>query len=91
MKQISNWFIPPFLRRLDAYLLRNYPVVWRTKAVFVLFYGIVAAYIIAISTLSTISRNNFQPPFTEAFYGIQLLGLAAALLTTYIRSLPKTE
>ena len=51
MKQISNWFIPPFLRRLDAYLLRNYPVVWRTKAVFVLFYGIVAAPLLFVAGL----------------------------------------
>ena len=50
-----------------------------------------ALYIIVISNLSSISRNNFQPPFTEAFYGIQILGLVAALLTTYVRSLPKTE
>lgn len=37
-----NILVPKFLRNFDDYLLRNYPVVWRTQALFVLFYGLVA-------------------------------------------------
>jgi hypothetical protein len=42
MKRLYNILVPKFLRDFDVYLLRNYPVVWRTKAIFVLFYGVVA-------------------------------------------------
>jgi hypothetical protein len=41
MKMLYNFLVPKFLRDFDEYLLRNYPVVWRTKAIFVLFYAVV--------------------------------------------------
>ena len=41
-----NILVPKFLRNFDDYLLRNFPVVWRTKAVFVLFYGLVGAVVL---------------------------------------------
>ena len=42
MTRLYNIVVPKFLRDFDEYLLRNYPVVWRTKAAFVLFYGLIA-------------------------------------------------
>jgi hypothetical protein len=42
MKRLYNFLVPKFLRDFDDYLLRNSPVVWRTKAIFVVFYGLVA-------------------------------------------------
>lgn len=41
-----NILVPKFLRDFDIYLLRNYPVVWRTKAVFVFYYGVVASILL---------------------------------------------
>ena len=41
-----NILVPKFLRNFDDYLLRNYPVVWRTKAIWVLFYGVVGALVL---------------------------------------------
>ena len=41
-----NILVPKFLRNFDDYLLRNYPVVWRTKAIFVLFYGLIGAVLL---------------------------------------------
>ena len=41
-----NIIVPKFLRNFDDYLLRNYPVVWRTKAICVLFYGLVGAVLL---------------------------------------------
>ena len=41
-----NILVPKFLCNFDDYLLRNYPVVWRTKALFVLFYGLVGAVVL---------------------------------------------
>ena len=41
-----NILVPKFLRNFDDYLLRNYPVVWRTMAIWVLFYGVVAALLL---------------------------------------------
>ena len=32
---------------------------------------------------------SFQPPYNLAFYGIQVLGVFGAVLTTYVRTLPK--
>jgi hypothetical protein len=46
MKRLYNFLVPKFLRDFDEYLLRNYPVVWRTKAIFVLFYGVVGAVVL---------------------------------------------
>ena len=44
-----NILVPKFLRNFDDYLLRNFPVVWRTKAIFVLFYGLVGAVLLFTS------------------------------------------
>lgn len=41
-----NILLPKFLRNFDDYVLRHYPVVWRTKAVFVLYYGLVGAVLL---------------------------------------------
>lgn len=41
-----NILVPKFLRNFDDYLLCNYPVVWRTKAIFILFYGLVGAVLL---------------------------------------------
>ena len=50
-----------------------------------------ALFIIVRAKLEFYSISEYRPPLNEAFYGIQLLGLLGALLTTYVRSLPKTE
>lgn len=41
--------IPPFLRRIDAYLLLNYPVAWISKIHIVLFYGLITWSLSALS------------------------------------------
>ncbi len=46
MTRLYNILVPKFLRNFDEYLLRNYPVVWRTKAIFVLFYGLIGAVVL---------------------------------------------
>jgi hypothetical protein len=46
MKTLYNFLVPPFLQRTDDYLLHHYPVVWRAKVVFVLFYGIIVAVVL---------------------------------------------
>lgn len=48
MKHISKWLIPGFLRRFDDYLLENYPVIWRTRGHFVLFYSIISIILLFI-------------------------------------------
>lgn len=46
MKTLYNILVPKFLQRFDDYLLHQYPVVWRTKSVFVLFYGFFGAVVL---------------------------------------------
>jgi hypothetical protein len=41
--------IPPFLRRIDAYLLLNHPIVWISKIHIVLFYGLITWSLSALS------------------------------------------
>ncbi len=41
--------IPPFLRRIDAYLLLNHPVAWISKIHIVLFYGLITWSLSALS------------------------------------------
>jgi hypothetical protein len=41
--------IPPFLRRIDAYLLLNHPIVWISKIHIVLFYGLLTWSLSALS------------------------------------------
>ncbi|MBK7873547.1 MAG: hypothetical protein IPJ74_24220 [Saprospiraceae bacterium] len=48
MKHISKWLIPGFLRRFDDYLLENYPVIWRTRGHFVLFYSVFSIILLFI-------------------------------------------
>jgi len=43
--------IPPFLRRIDTYLLLNYPVAWISKIHVVLFYGLITWTLSALSGL----------------------------------------
>lgn len=40
---IKRWLVPPFLKRWDAYLLVHHPMLWHSRAVWVLFYGLLAA------------------------------------------------
>ncbi len=44
--------IPPFLRRIDAYLLLNHPVAWISKIHIVLFYGLITWSLSALSGLA---------------------------------------
>lgn len=38
-----KYLVPNFLRKIDAYLLQRYPIIWETKIVFVLFYSLIVA------------------------------------------------
>lgn len=48
-KTVLKKLIPPFLRRIDAYLLLNHPVAWISKIHFVLFYGLITWSLSALS------------------------------------------
>lgn len=39
---MNKWLVPNFLKRLDTFLLENYPTIWRTRIHFVLWYAIIA-------------------------------------------------
>ncbi len=43
---INRWLVPPFLKRWDTYLLVHHPVLWHSQALFVLFYGLIAASVL---------------------------------------------
>ncbi|NUO02659.1 MAG: hypothetical protein HUU01_18790 [Saprospiraceae bacterium] len=49
MKTIYKLLNPPFLRRLDEWLLGRYPVVWRTRGHYVLFYALLAAVVLFVA------------------------------------------
>lgn len=44
--------IPPFLRRIDTYLLLNHPLVWISRIHLVIFYGIITWSLSALSGLA---------------------------------------
>ena len=46
MKIFYKWIVPPFLKKMDAFLIRNYPLVWRTQIHFVLFYGLIISFLL---------------------------------------------
>ncbi len=46
MKTFSEWHSLLLLKKWDDYLLTHYPVVWRTKALFVLVYGLLGAIVL---------------------------------------------
>ncbi len=45
-KIFKRLLLPGFLRHLDAFLLSSYPLVWRTRVHFVLFYGMLGAVLL---------------------------------------------
>lgn len=47
--RVLKKLIPPFLRRIDAYLLLNHPVAWISKIHIVLFYGLLTWSLSALS------------------------------------------
>jgi|GEM_PF-1413169 len=51
-KTVLKKLIPPFLRRIDAYLLLNHPVAWISKIHIVLFYGLITWSLSALSGLA---------------------------------------
>lgn len=49
MKTLYKILVPKFLRNFDNYLLYHYPVIWRTKAIFVVIYGAIVAVLLFTS------------------------------------------
>lgn len=43
---IKRWLVPPFLKRWDTYLLTHYPVLWHSRAIWIVFYGLTSAVIL---------------------------------------------
>lgn len=64
---ILKKLIPPFLRKLDNYLLLNHPIVWISKIHIVLFYGIITWSLSALSGL-LIPINLAQPQDLGLWY-----------------------
>lgn len=64
---ILKKLIPPFLRKLDNYLLLNHPIAWISKIHIVLFYGIITWSLSALSGL-LIPINLAQPQDLGLWY-----------------------
>ena len=61
MSKIENIIVPPFLKRLDFWLLTHKPHVWRTRGHFVIFYGaIVAALFFLLGLVYPYSLYDFH-------------------------------
>ncbi len=46
LSKIQNFLIPSFLKRLDFWLLTHKPHIWRTRGHFVVFYCLIAAFLL---------------------------------------------
>lgn len=64
---ILKKLIPPFLRKLDNYLLLNHPIAWISKIHIVLFYGLITWSLSALSGL-LIPINLSQPQDLGLWY-----------------------
>ncbi|TAG93352.1 MAG: hypothetical protein EAZ20_01755, partial [Bacteroidetes bacterium] len=60
MNTLKKTLIPPFLKKIDRYLLENYPIIWETKLHFVLFYSLIIGNLVllGVSFLLPLSKKE---------------------------------
>ncbi|MCB9352266.1 MAG: hypothetical protein H6573_32950 [Lewinellaceae bacterium] len=88
METTYKWVVPVFLRRWDTFLLERYPIVWRTRAHYVLFYASMATLLLfIIGFIYPVSATNLTVhPFSpivlseENFFIIPLAVLSLGIL-----------
>ncbi len=95
MKTIFKWLVPGFMRRLDRFLLENYPVVWRTRGHYVLFYSFLLipvlfalgfAYSVSVANLTVDPYNHiifFYDPYNKGMLVLFSIGLLYWAYTQY--------
>jgi hypothetical protein len=62
-----QYLIPPFLRKIDHYLLQRYPVLWETKIAYVLFYSVVVANLALLGVGFFVPVSQSYVPDYETF------------------------
>jgi hypothetical protein len=58
--KLKQFLVPPFLKKLDRYLLTRYPIIWETKIHFVLFYSTFLGNLLLASFVSFYSAENLS-------------------------------
>ncbi len=76
MTHLYKVYAPKFLNNFDKYLLRNYPVVWRTQILFMLVYSIVCAPLLYL--------------WYDSYYSFLLLGICYWAYRQHEMDLPFT-
>lgn len=82
---VRTILVPKFLRDFDNYLLCNHPVVWRSKALFVLFYGLIGAILLFIMgfTYNINAQNLIVEPLVMIELGYDKYHIWACFITFF--------
>ncbi|MCB0530799.1 MAG: hypothetical protein KDD14_01300 [Saprospiraceae bacterium] len=103
MKTIFKWLVPGFIHRLDRALLENYPVVWRTRGHYVLYFSVLLIPIlfllgfvnsVSLSNLTVDPRNHiifFYDTYNKGMLGILSIGLLYWAYTQYQIGFPSAR
>lgn len=80
-----KYLVPAFLRKIDAYLLLHYPILWETKIVFVLFYSLIVANLALVGAGMLVPISKQYIPAYDAFTSNTLVwtGILAGLAIGY--------
>ena len=74
-------FIPKFLKKLDAYLLRKYPNLWVTNIHFVVFYTLIFDFI--LYGLTRLQGFDITDPSSDTDTPISLMIVPAVLIFVF--------
>lgn len=103
MRTIFKWLVPGFMHRLDRALLENYPVIWRTRGHYVLYFSILLipvlfllgfVYSVSLSNLTVDPRNHiifFYDIYNKGMLGILSIGLLYWAYTQYQIGFPSAR
>ncbi len=64
----NNLFVPPFLRKIDNYLLYNYPIIWATRLHYVMWY-ILLWWLLALLAAYILKSVRFDFSFYGTYHG----------------------
>lgn len=91
MRKILSFLVPPFLRKLDRFLLLHYPYIWSTKFHFVVFYGVLINILVALFVWIFLSPGQLLVFSRIVKYYVIWIEVSIFFVWLYIQSLGSVE